>query len=61
MAKYRCRICQYIYNEKTEGIFFDDLPMDWTCPVCGAAKAEFDLLEDEPGPPVPAGAGPSAE
>jgi glutamate synthase domain-containing protein 2/rubredoxin len=54
MAKYRCRICQYIYNEKTEGIFFDDLPMDWTCPVCGAAKAEFDLLEDEPGPPVPA-------
>jgi len=53
MGKYRCRICQFIYNERTEGIFFDDLPMDWTCPVCGAAKAEFDLLEDGPEPPVP--------
>jgi len=52
MGKYRCRICQYIYNEKTEGVFFDDLPMDWTCPVCGAAKAEFDFVEDEPEPPA---------
>jgi glutamate synthase domain-containing protein 2 len=52
MGKYRCRICQYIYNEKTEGVFFDDLPMDWTCPVCGAAKAEFDFIEDEPEPPA---------
>ncbi len=25
MAKYRCRICHYVYNEKIEGIFFDDL------------------------------------
>ena len=52
MAKYRCRLCQYEYNEKTEGIFFDDLPMDWICPVCGAAKSEFDLVEEAP-PPVP--------
>jgi len=48
MARYRCLICQYIYNEKTEGIPFDDLPPDWTCPVCGAAKSEFERLEDEP-------------
>jgi glutamate synthase domain-containing protein 2/rubredoxin len=53
MGKYRCRICQYIYNEKTEGIFFDDLFPDWICPVCGAAKSEFDRLEDEPAPPPP--------
>jgi glutamate synthase domain-containing protein 2 len=52
MAKYRCRICQYEYNEKTEGIFFDDLPMDWVCPVCGAAKSEFDLLEEALPPPA---------
>ena len=52
MGKYRCRICQFIYNEKTEGVFFDDLPMDWICPVCGAAKAEFDFVEDEPEPPA---------
>jgi glutamate synthase domain-containing protein 2 len=47
MARYRCLICQYIYNEKTEGVPFDDLPPDWTCPVCGAAKSEFEKLEDE--------------
>jgi glutamate synthase domain-containing protein 2/rubredoxin len=52
MAKYRCRLCQYEYNEKTEGIFFDDLPMDWVCPVCGAAKSEFDLVEEAPPPPA---------
>ncbi len=39
MAKYRCLICQYIYNERTEGVPFTDLPSDWTCPVCGAAAA----------------------
>src|SRR5512139_3537135 len=56
MAKYRCRICHYIYSEKTEGVFFDDLFPSWTCPVCGAAKAEFKRLEDEPEavPPAPA-------
>ncbi|NTV81068.1 MAG: hypothetical protein HGA24_06560 [Candidatus Aminicenantes bacterium] len=52
MAKYRCRFCSYIYNEKTEGIFFDDLFPDWTCPVCNAAKSEFERLEDEPPPPA---------
>ncbi len=53
MAKYRCRICHYVYNEKTEGLFFDDLLPDWICPVCGAARSEFDRLEDEPEPPAP--------
>ncbi|MCX6567520.1 MAG: glutamate synthase-related protein [Candidatus Aminicenantes bacterium] len=48
MARYRCLICQYVYNEKTEGIPFDDLPPDWTCPVCGAAKSEFEEIDEEP-------------
>jgi methylamine---glutamate N-methyltransferase subunit C len=60
MARYRCLICQYIYNEKTEGIPFDDLFPDWTCPVCGAAKAEFELI-DEPEPAAPAPAEPARE
>jgi glutamate synthase domain-containing protein 2/rubredoxin len=51
MAKYRCLICHFIYDEKTEGVFFDDLFPDWTCPVCGAPKSEFERLEDEPAPP----------
>ena len=50
MARYRCLICQYVYNEKTEGVPFEDLPPDWTCPVCGAAKSEFEGIEDEPRP-----------
>lgn len=53
MAKFRCRFCAYIYNEKTEGVLFDDLFPDWTCPVCGAGKSEFERLDDEPEPPPP--------
>ena len=54
MDRYRCLICQYVYNEKTEGIPFADLPPDWTCPVCGAAKSEFEEIEEEPQPPASA-------
>ena len=54
MARFRCLICQYVYNEKTEGIPFDDLPPDWTCPVCGAAMSEFEEIDDEPPPPAAA-------
>jgi len=60
MAKYRCRFCAYIYNEKTEGVLFDDLFPDWTCPVCGAGKSEFERLDDEP-PPLPPPAEPARE
>jgi glutamate synthase domain-containing protein 2 len=53
MTSYRCRICQYVYNEKTEGAPFDDLFPDWTCPVCGAAKSEFERLEEDILQPLP--------
>jgi glutamate synthase domain-containing protein 2/rubredoxin len=53
MAKYICRICQYVYDEKIEGTPFEELPMDWVCPVCGAAKSEFDPLDDAPEPAGP--------
>jgi rubredoxin len=26
------------------GTSFEDLPDDWTCPVCGADKSMFELL-----------------
>jgi len=60
MARYRCLICHYIYNEKTEGVPFDELPADWTCPVCGAGKSEFELVE-EPEAPSPAPSEPVRE
>ncbi|MFW5935925.1 MAG: thiamine pyrophosphate-binding protein, partial [Candidatus Hadarchaeota archaeon] len=41
MARYRCTVCNYIYDEEKEGTRFDDLPDTWTCPVCGAPKSAF--------------------
>ena len=54
MAKYKCSVCGYIYDpEKGDpdsniapGTAFEDLPDDWSCPVCGAAKPDFEKLED---------------
>ena len=49
MDKYQCTVCNYIYDpEKGDpdsgikpGTRFEDLPNDWTCPVCGASKDQF--------------------
>ena len=53
MKKYECTICGYIYNpeegDKDGGIPpgtpFEKLPDDWVCPVCGAAKNEFQPID----------------
>ena len=53
MAKYKCSVCGYIYDpEKGDpdsgvapGTPFEDLPGDWSCPVCGASKSEFEKME----------------
>ena len=50
MAKYECLVCGYIYDpEKGDptagvapGTAFEDLPDDWVCPECGAAKDMFE-------------------
>jgi pyruvate oxidase len=41
MARFRCSVCGFIYDEEQEGTPFSDLPDDWTCPVCGAPKSAF--------------------
>ena len=49
MEKYVCGVCGYIYDpvkgDKDGGIApgtsFEELPDDWSCPVCGASKDEF--------------------
>ncbi|TAM09192.1 MAG: rubredoxin [Nevskiaceae bacterium] len=54
MKKWRCQVCDFIYDEaaglQEEGIppgtKFEDLPEDWTCPDCGAAKSEF-IVDEE--------------
>jgi len=47
MAKYRCTVCNYVYDEEKGGVKFSDLPAEWRCPVCGAPKSAFVLLTEE--------------
>ena len=53
MDKWKCTACEYIYDpEKGDpdngidpGTSFEDIPDDWVCPECGAAKEMFERLE----------------
>ncbi len=47
MKKWKCSVCGYIYDEAKEGVPFDKLPEDWTCPQCGAPKSAFNVIEGE--------------
>ena len=49
---YKCPVCGYEYDPEAgdpdqgiePGTPFDDLLDDWTCPVCGAGKEEFEEM-----------------
>ena len=50
MEKYICTACGYEYdpavgdpdNGIAPGTAFEDLPDDWTCPMCGLGKDMFE-------------------
>jgi rubredoxin len=50
---YMCLICGFIYDEAVgvpdEGIQpgtrWEDVPINWVCPECGARKDDFELVE----------------
>ena len=54
MKKYRCKVCGWIYDEAkgdpdngiAPGTRFADLPAEFICPLCGAPKEEFEVVED---------------
>lgn len=54
MKKYACDICGWIYDEAegdpdngyAAGTKWEALPADFECPVCGADKDSFSLVED---------------
>lgn len=44
--KYKCTICNYIYDNSKEKVKFENLPDDWKCPLCGAPKSAFEEIKD---------------
>jgi len=53
MAKWRCKICEHIYDEDlgdpdhgiSPGTKFEELPEDYKCPICGVGKDMFEKVE----------------
>lgn len=49
MDRFECRACGYTYepakgddrNRIKAGVQFEDLPLNWRCPVCSAPKKQF--------------------
>lgn len=49
MKQYVCTICGFVYDEAAgipdsdiaPGTLWADVPSDWLCPLCGAAKQDF--------------------
>lgn len=50
---WMCLLCGFIYEEEkglpAEGIApgtrWEDVPINWTCPDCGARKDDFEMIE----------------
>jgi rubredoxin len=53
MKTYLCIVCGFIYDESVgmpedgiaAGTRWSDIADDWSCPDCGVAKADFDMVE----------------
>lgn len=53
LKRWQCLVCDLVYDEAEgwpdEGIEpgtkWEDVPDDWTCPDCGASKADFEMIE----------------
>ncbi|TXT64600.1 MAG: Acyl-CoA dehydrogenase [Promethearchaeota archaeon] len=51
-GKYRCSVCGYVYDPVKgdpdggiePGTPFEEIPDRWVCPVCGAAKSQFNKI-----------------
>ena len=50
---WMCLICGWIYDEAVgdpehgiaPGTAWADVPMNWTCPECGARKEDFEMVQ----------------
>lgn len=52
--KYICKVCSYIYDPEAgdpdNGVApntpFAEIPEEWTCPLCGVSKEDFEAVEE---------------
>ena len=52
MKKWQCVVCGFIYDEASglseediaPGTAWEDIPVEWECPDCGVAKADFEMV-----------------
>ena len=55
---WECIICGWLYDESlgcpedgiAPGTRWEDVPEDWTCPVCGVSKQDFEMVKTGPSP-----------
>ena len=53
MKTWMCMNCGWVYEQERgdplgdipPGTAWDEIPDDWRCPDCGAAKSDFDMVE----------------
>ncbi len=53
MKAYMCVICGFVYEEAKghpesglpPGTKWEDVPLNWHCPDCGAGKEDFEMIE----------------
>lgn len=54
MEKYKCSVCDWIYDPAVgdpavgiaPGTAFEDIPEDWVCPLCGVGKDLFEKVDE---------------
>ena len=46
MAIYKCTVCDILYDEDQQELKFQELDDEGICPVCGAPKSVFQLVEE---------------
>ncbi len=53
LKQYMCVICGFVYDEVEgleeegfqPGTKWEDIPLNWVCPECGAGKEDFEMVE----------------
>lgn len=53
--RYMCIVCGWVYDEAVgapadglpAGTRWEDVPLTWACPDCGATVDDFDMIEIE--------------